>query len=114
MEQKKSERILSMLHAEIEKLESAHLRDQVLKGLIAPACERRTFQSDRGDAKGDLWIFFIVPGRDVALAYSDEGYAIVDARWGLVFVHDEQYGSSGNWVSSLEGLLKDSGYFEIE
>jgi hypothetical protein len=114
MEPKKPEQILSKIRAAIEELESPRLRSRILQGLITPICERRTCPTDRGEAQGDLWIFLIVPGHeDLALAYSEEGYGSIGICWGLVLVHDDQYGSSGNWYLSLYGLLVESGYFEV-
>lgn len=107
--------ILSMLRKEIEELESPSLRSQISKGLIAPIRERRTFATDGGEAQGELWIFYKVPGHDVALAYSQQGYdTLPKVQWGLVGVNDDSYGSSGGWYLSLKGLLVDSGYFDVE
>jgi hypothetical protein len=112
MDSRKPEQILSVVNDAIANLESPHLRSQVQRGLITPVLERRTFQTESGDAQGDLWIFFIITDQNVALAYSDEGYGLLGMRWGLVFVQNDQYGASGGWYNSLRDLLVDSGYFE--
>lgn len=114
MDTRLPEQILSVLHEAIEKLESPRLRSQVQRGLTTPVLERRTYPTETGRAQGDLWIFFIVPDRDVALAYSDEGYASYGMRWGLVGVNEDEYGTSGGWYDSLRDLLVDSGYFEAD
>ena len=98
----------------IDKLESRRLKNELQRGLLTPIRERRIFQTGSGDAEGDLWLFFIIPGRRVALAYSDEGYGSLGMRWGLVFVDNDQYGDSGGWYNSLRDLLADSGYFILE
>src|SRR5688572_14603735 len=114
MDSRQPEQILSILRQAIEELESPRLRSEVQQGLITPVRERRIFQTGNGDAQGDLWLFFIVPGRTVALAYSDEGYGSLGIRWGLVFLHSDQYGDSGGWYTSLRDLLVDSGYFDTQ
>lgn len=114
MDSRQPEQILSVLHEAIKELESPRLRSEVRCGLITPVHERRTFQTGSGDAQGDLWLFFVVPNRNVALAFSDEGYGLLGMRWGLVFVNSDQYGGSGGWYNSLRDLLVDSGYFEPE
>jgi hypothetical protein len=109
-----SERISSVLQVAISELTSSRLTSQLKRGLIAPVRERRVFQTDSGDAQGDIWIFFLIPGRDTALAYSEEGYGVSGMPWGLVFQRTDQYGSSGSWYRSLTELLEDSGYFDAD
>src|SRR5262249_47752726 len=87
MEPTQPQQIVSVVSAAIEELESPHLRYALLSGLITPIREQRAFWSRSGDAHGDLWVFFIIPRRkNVAIAYSDEGYGLLGDRWGLVFV----------------------------
>jgi hypothetical protein len=93
-------------------LESPSLRSAFQIGLITPIRERRTFPTGRGLDEGDLWLFYVVPGKNVALAYSDEGYGVMGIRWGLVDLHGDEYGTSGGWYYSLRDLLVDSGYFK--
>lgn len=114
MDTRQPEQIASVLHKAIDKLESPRLRSQVQHGLITPERQRRMYSTEAGTAQGDLWIFYVVPGRNVALAYSDEGYASSGMRWGLVFVDSDEYGTSGGWYNSLRDLLVDSGYFEAD
>jgi hypothetical protein len=111
MDTRQPEILHSLLCKAIETLESPDLRSAVKQGLITPIRERRIFQTSNGDAQGDLWLFFMVPDRKVALAYSDEGYGSLGMQWGLVFVDSDQYGDSGGWYNSLKDLLVDSGYF---
>jgi hypothetical protein len=110
-----NEYILSVLRKAIEELKSLHLRSEVLNGLLEPPmCQRRTCLTDKGEAQCDLWIFYIVPDKDIALAYSEEGYGAIGIRWGLVFLHNDEYGSSDSWYSSLHGLLVESGYVDVD
>jgi hypothetical protein len=116
MKPKQPEEILSTLRSAIEGLESPGHRSKLLKGLMPPVRERRTFSTTGGDAQGDLWLFFVIPSRkEVALAYSDEGYGLLGRRWGLVFAHSDLYGDFDAWYNSLEHLLIDnSPYFGLE
>lgn len=109
------EPIGSLLQAAIAHLEPSHLRSQVLRGWIAPQRQRRTYAIEAGMAHGDLWIFHVVSGGKIALAYSDEGfYASHGKRWGLVFVDSDDYGGSGGWYDSLRDLVIDLGYFQTD
>jgi hypothetical protein len=103
-----------VLRRAIEELDSPEWRMELERGLLTPIRERRVFATESGDAEGDLWLFYKVPGHRVALAYSDEGYASLGMRWGLVFVDSDAFGDSGGWYGSLGGLLLDSGYFGHE
>jgi hypothetical protein len=110
-------RVQSTVRQAIAELESVHLRDQLLAGLITPVRERRTYPTGHGETQGDLWIFYVIPGRDIALAYSEDGYGLSGLHWGLIGTTSREsrgYGSSGNWSSSFEALLEDSGHFEDE
>jgi hypothetical protein len=106
--------VAAVLHQAIEQLDSPKLRTEVQRGLLTPIRERRVFLTENGDAEGDLWLFYKVPGRRIALAYSDEGYGSLGMRWGLVVTDSDEYGDSGGWYNSLRDLLVDSGYFEAE
>jgi hypothetical protein len=123
MESKQPEQILSAVRSAIEELDSPRLRSEILSGLITPPVRERreffapkAFWADNGTAEGDLWIFFIIPSRpSVALAYSDEGYALLGRPWGLVRVGSSVYGEADDcWYESLTDLLGDSGYFVTE
>ena len=114
MDKRKPEEILSIIKSAIDQLPWFGVRSMVTNCLTTPRVERRFFATDGGEAEGDVWIFLIVPGQeDLALAYSDEGYGEMGICWGLVFAETDQFGSSGNWYLSLEGLLQESGYFAI-
>src|SRR5919202_1577129 len=104
-----AEEVTSLVRAHIESLKSARIRCELLEGLISPIRQRRTFQTAHGDAEGDLWLFFIVPNRDVGLAYSEDGYGALGLPWGLVHVLGSDYGGSGAWYSSLNDLVNESG-----
>jgi hypothetical protein len=106
--------VAAMLQRAIEELDSAKWRTELERGLLSPIRERRVFQTGNGDAEGDLWLFYMVPGRKIALAYSDEAYGLLGMCWGLVFVNSDDFGCSGGWYNSLRDLLADSGYFEGE
>jgi hypothetical protein len=122
MESKQPEQILSIVRSAIEALESPRLRSELRSGLITPPVrERRVFIAQKafcgfsGTAEGDLWLFFIIPSRpSVALAYSEEGYALMGLHWGLVGVGSPGYGSSDGWYESLFDLLVDSGHYEAD
>jgi hypothetical protein len=114
MDPREPAQILTVLHDAIDQLDSHRLRSEIQRRIITPVLERRFFQTGTGDAQGDLWLFLILQDRNVALAYSDEGYGSLGMRWGLVFLHGDQYGDSGGWYNSLRDLLVDSGYFEAD
>jgi hypothetical protein len=119
MESKQPEQILSIVLSAIEALESPRLRSELLNGLITPPVrQRRVFIAQKafwaysGTAEGDLWLFFIMPNQPcVAFAYSEEGYALLGRRWGLVNPDSPGYGTSDSWYESLIDLLLDSGHF---
>jgi hypothetical protein len=114
MEPTQPQQIGLVVRTAIEELESPHLRSVLLGGLIDPICERRAFWSRSEDAYGDLWVFFIIPRRkNVALAYSDDGYGLSGDRWGLVLVDSAHYGDRDVWYPSLEAMLTaNSPYFD--
>src|SRR5215204_6249581 len=106
MEPKQPEQILSIVRSAIEALESPRLRSELLSGLINPPIrERGAFFVQTafcGTAEGDYWIFFIMPSQPgVVFAYSEEGYALLGRRWGLVGVGTPGYGVADNWYESL-------------
>ncbi len=112
------EEIMSTILSAIESLDFPHLRSELLKYLITPPLRERrvfvatkAFWSHSGTAEGDVWLFVMIPGQQIAFAYSNEGYALLGRRWGLVWAEQLHYGDPDVWYESLIDLVVDSGYF---
>jgi hypothetical protein len=122
MGSQKPEEITPIIISAIEALESPHLQSELLKSLITPPLrERRAFAPQKafwpssGTAEGDVWLFFIIPSQpSIALAYSEEGYALLGRRWGLVWAERPTYGAADSWYESLIDLIVESGCFAID
>jgi len=100
-----------MVRGKIADLGSTQIRERILKALIEPIRERRTYEASSGESSGDLWTFALLD-KDVGLAYSGDGYGAAGLPWGLVFLASSHYGTSGAWYPSLHDLIKDCGYFQ--
>lgn len=118
MESQDSVEIMTIIVAAIEQLESSRIRSELLKGLINPPRRERWKYLpqkgywDSGLAEGDVWVFLIIPTRpSIGFAYSQEGYALVGRRWGLVWVEHPHYGAPDEWYESLGDLIIDAGNF---
>jgi hypothetical protein len=110
MTSKSKAEVTSLVDKEIERLESAGIRESLSKTLIDPILEQRTYDASGGESQGEMWIFARL-NESVGLAYSERGYGAEGLPWGLIFMGSSHYGSSGAWYSSLRGLIEDSGYF---
>ena len=117
MGSQKPEEIMSIIITAIEALGSPRIRSELLKGLITPPQRERWKYVPKGFwqsgfAEGDVWLFFIIPNQPtVAFAYSEEGYALLGWRWGLVSAEHAHYGAPDDWYGSLSDLVVESGYF---
>lgn len=99
----------SMIRTAIAELKSPSVRSKLLGGLINPICQRRRFFSMNEKEEGLLWLFYVIPSRkNIALAYSSEGYGLKGSRWGLVFVDSSHYGDSDAWYDTLNDLLREN------
>lgn len=106
------DRVLKLIQKAIGELDSSELQATLQQGMVVPSSQTRTYQAEHGDREGILWIFFPIPEHNVALAYSEDGYGLEGLPWGLIFLRSSEYGSSGSWYQTLQGLVMDSGYFE--
>ena len=107
----KREEVAALVREEALTIEPIEQRRLFEQDLIDPRCEDREYETGFGIATGRIWIVATTGAQDVGIAYSEKDYEETGCRWGLVFLSEFSYGSSGSWYRSLRDLVDDCGYY---
>jgi len=88
------------------------IKSQVSKHTISPRRQVHPYWHGKSYRDAELWLVIVITESNLGIAYSEEGYAAeCGVYWGLVFLDQVGFGTSGAWYASLNDLLEDSGLF---
>lgn len=91
--------------AELGRFADGRRRRAVEALLCAPFLQHRVWNWNAGQVV-PVWVFALVPGRELVLAYSTAGYG---DPWGLLDVDDDSLGMDSQWYLYLEDAAADGG-----
>ena len=106
----KREDVIALVRREALAIVPIEKRQLFEQDLIEPRCEDREYDPAFGIATGRNWIVATIEAR-VGIAYSEKDYGETGCRWGLGFLSQSSYGSSGSWYRSLRDLVDDCGSY---
>lgn len=97
---------------EISSLRDGRLLERVKTHLIVPFTQERHFEWIENESTYTIWIVCETTVKNVAIAFTDGGFAKNGFPWGIIFKDQEGSGSPNCWYKTLNECITDSTCFE--